>query len=67
MSNKPGSIQTIFGNPVKLTNPIDQAKLIRKISDTEYLEQWEIEYLNEPGHLYIALIRKDNELEVTPK
>jgi hypothetical protein len=58
--NKPGDIQMIFGNPAKCTHPIDQAKLIKKISETENLEQWEVEYLNDPEHHYNALIKKTN-------
>ena len=58
--NKPGDIRMIFGNPAKLEHPIDQAKLIKKKRDTPLLEEWSVEYLNEPEHTYNVLIRKDN-------
>ena len=59
--NKIGDFRTIYGNPIKCINPIDQAKLVRKISDTQFLEQWEVEYTNELGRLYVALVKKDDE------
>jgi len=58
---KPNDIVTIFGNPAKSTNPIDQARLIKKISDVGEFERWYIEYLNDEGHKYDALIKKQNE------
>ena len=58
---KEGDIITAFGNPVKCTHPIGQAKLIKKISEhSNLLENWWIEYLNNPGRQYTCLIRKPN-------
>lgn len=61
--NKVGDIRMIFGNPVKCEHLIDKAKLIKKISDSGVCEQWVIEYLNEEGHEYVALIKKQNEVK----
>jgi len=56
---KEGDIVMVFGNPAKCTHPIDQAKLIKKIGDSnEIFEQWLVEYLNDPDHHYNALIKK---------
>ena len=57
--NKPGDVVMIFGSPVKLEHPIDQAKLLEKKRDSSpFLEEWWVEYLNEPDRRYIALIKK---------
>ena len=58
--NRPGDIQTIFGNPAKLEHPIDQARLIKCVRDCVTLEQWTVEYLNDEGHTYNVLIKKNN-------
>lgn len=60
MSRSPGDIVMIFGSPVKREHPIDQARLIRKLSENGKLEQWSIEYLNDEGHFYEALIKKED-------
>jgi len=57
---KAGDIRMIFGNPAKLEHPIDQAKLIKCISDCVNLEEWVVEYLNDEGQFYNVLIKKDN-------
>lgn len=63
---KSGDIQMIFGNPVKLEYPIGQARLVKKLSDCNenlvpmfHVEQWEVEFLDDEGHTYPALIKKD--------
>jgi hypothetical protein len=56
---KEGDIVTVFGNPVKCEQPIDQARLIKKVNDLGICEEWTIEYTNEEGHRYNALIKKD--------
>jgi len=62
--NKVGDICMIFGNPVKLEHPIDQAKLIQKIKDVPgNMQQWWVEYLNDPDKQYIALIQKEEDGE----
>ena len=58
--SKPGDIQMIFGNPAKCIYPIGQARLIEKLSETEILEQWQIEYLDDEGRFYTTLIKKTN-------
>ncbi len=40
---KPGDIEMIFGNPAKLTNPIGQARLIKKLADYPGFEEWKVE------------------------
>ena len=67
---KEGDICMIYGNPAKCTHPIDQARLIKKISETASLEQWYVEYLNDPDKQYTALIKKeegDNTLNIDIK
>jgi len=50
----------IFGNPIKMEYPIGQAKLIKKVSDINgKAEQWCVEYLDQPDHQYVALIKKE--------
>lgn len=62
--NKSGDVVMIFGNPVKLESPIDEAKLIEKKSDLPgNLEEWWIEYPNDPGRQYVALIKKQEDKE----
>ena len=61
---KENDIVTIFGNPVKLTYPIGQARLVKKISDdtsenTQILEQWQVEFLDDEGRTYNQFIRKN--------
>jgi hypothetical protein len=59
---KPGDTVMIFGNPVKNEYPIGQAKLIEKASDIrEVLEEWWVEYLDQPDHKYVALVKKQTE------
>ena len=58
--NKPNDIRMIFGSPVKCEHPIDQARLIEKISDEGILEQWLIEYLNDSARKYPVLILKES-------
>lgn len=59
MNRQAGNIETIFGNPFKCEHPIGQAKLVTKENDvTDKLEQWWVEYLDNPGHQYIALLKK---------
>jgi hypothetical protein len=58
---KKGDIVMVFGNPIKLQQPIGQARLIKKLPSTNLnsvLEQWQIEYLDDEGHVYEALIKK---------
>jgi len=62
---KPGDIVTIFGNPIKLEHPVGEAKLIKPISRENKLEQWEVEYLNDEGHTYMVLIKKDDGKKVS--
>ena len=58
---KEGDVVTTYGNPVKNTHPIGEAKLIKKISDhSDLLENWWVEYLNNEGHQYPCLIKKTN-------
>ena len=57
---KQGDIVMVFGDPINLKYPIGQAKLIRKISDcNDYVQQWNVEFLDDEGHTYPALIKKD--------
>jgi hypothetical protein len=59
---KSGDIVTIFGNPIKLEYPVGQARLVKKSSDcnkSQIVEQWEVEYMDDEGHTYPALIKKD--------
>jgi nuclear transport factor 2 (NTF2) superfamily protein len=63
---KKNDIVTIFGNPVKLEYPIGQARLVKKLSDCDestIAEQWEVEYLDDEGHTYPALIKKENKIK----
>lgn len=56
---KAGDIETIFGNPIKCEYPIGQAKLIEEATDVQdKLEEWWVEYLDQPDHQYVALIKK---------
>jgi hypothetical protein len=50
-------IVMIFANPIKCEQPIDQARLVRRIIKFTSMEYWEFEYLNEEGKLYKAFIR----------
>ena len=58
--NKPGDIIMAFGNPITLEVPIGQVRLIKKLTETEKLEQWSVEYLDDEGHFYNTLIKKTN-------
>ena len=58
---KENDVVMIFGNPLKSMYPIDQAKLIEKVSELPLFEEWWVEYLNEPDHKYVALIKKDEQ------
>ena len=58
MTYKPGDIIMIFGSPLRCEVPISQAKLIKFIRDLGKLEEWEVEYLDQEGHFYTALIKK---------
>jgi hypothetical protein len=55
---KPGDIVVVFGNPLKSERRVGQAKLIQKLSESTNLEQWSVEYLNNEGYFYNALIKK---------
>jgi hypothetical protein len=48
---KPGDIVMVFGNPVKLTNPIGQARLVKKLPNNAtnpiIIEHWQIEFLDD--------------------
>jgi len=62
---KIGDIVMVFGNPVNLTYPIGQATLIKKTGEKcGKIEHWEVEYLDDPGHTYAALIRNPEFNEV---
>ena len=56
---KPGDIIQTFGNPIKLEHPIGQARLIKRLSDHDELERWEVEYLDHEGYTYNVFIKKD--------
>lgn len=59
---KAGDIVMIFASPIKRENPIDQAKLIQKKQDLpNNLEEWWVEYLNDPDKQYIAVIQKEED------
>jgi len=58
--NKPDDIVMIFGSPIKLEHPIDQARLIKYIRDCGKLEEWTVEYLNDESQFYNVLIKKDD-------
>ena len=55
---KIGDIVMVFGNPFKCEHPIDQARLIEKLTESTNLEQWRVEYLNDEGLFYNVLIKK---------
>ena len=56
---KEGDIVMVFGQPIKLTHPIGQARLVKKIKDQGSIELWHVEYTNDEGHTYEAFIKKD--------
>ena len=56
---KEDDIVMIFGEPIKLTHPIGQARLLQKISENEVLEYWKIQYLNDENNTYFQSIRKN--------
>ena len=52
-------IVTIYGNPVKSTYKIGDAKLIHKICDvSDNFEQCQVSYITEPNIIRAALINK---------
>jgi hypothetical protein len=58
---KEGDIVMLFGNPITNTHPIGQAKLVTKLSDYgKSLENWKVEYLDDEGHFYNCLIKKED-------
>ncbi|HQF50817.1 MAG TPA: hypothetical protein PK588_08630 [Paludibacteraceae bacterium] len=57
---KPGDIEMIFGNPAKLTNPIGQARLIKKLADYPGFEEWSVEFLDSEGHCYNVMLKCEN-------
>jgi len=61
---KPGDIVMVFGNPVKLTNPIGQARLVKKLPNNAtnpiIIEHWQIEFLDDEGHTYNQFIRNSD-------
>jgi hypothetical protein len=58
-NRKPGDIEMIFGNPVKCTTPVGLARLNQHIRDvSDHVEQWLVEYLDQEGHFYEALLKK---------
>jgi len=60
--NKPGDIRMIFGNPVKCEGPSGQCKLIKKVRNVAVkLEEWSVEYLDDEGRFYTALIKKNTD------
>ena len=66
---RPGDIVMVFGNPIKLTNPLGQARLVKKLPDNAtnnpiIIEHWEIEFLDDEGHTYNQFIRN---ADGTPK
>lgn len=52
MTHTQGDIIMGFGNPITSTIPLGQVRLHSFISDTEKLELWLVEYLDQPEHLY---------------
>lgn len=56
---KPGDIIQTFGDPITLRFPMGQAKLIRRLSDHDELERWEVEYLDHEGYTYNVFIKKN--------
>jgi len=58
--NKPDDIVMVFGNPVKCETPVGQCRLIKKRRDIRtILEEWNVEFLDNEGHFYDALIKKN--------
>ncbi len=57
---KPGDIEMIFGNPAKLTNPIGQARLIKKLADYPGFEEWKVEYIDNDGYQYNVMLKCEN-------
>ena len=58
---KAGDKVLVFGNPIKSTAPVGEAKLIKQTgNETISLEEWYIEFTNEPGQTRKALIKKNN-------
>jgi len=58
---KPGDIRMIFIDPHNCESPVDQARLIKLKQDCGKLQLWTVEYLNEEGHYYDVLIKKERE------
>ena len=60
--NRPNDIVMAFGNPIKCLVPTGQCKLIKKIRDVgNILEEWSVEYLDDEGRFYTALIKKNTD------
>ena len=57
---EPGDVVMIFGQPMKLTHPIGQARLIEKIFETDTIEHWRIQYLDDENNTYDQFIKKLN-------
>lgn len=65
---KPGDIEMVFGDPIKCTKPIGQAKLIEKTSNVgDKVEEWWVSYPNDhdPDKQYLALLKKEDEKNKT--
>jgi len=58
---KAGDEVLVFGNPIKCTDPLGKAKLVKPTGNkTISLEEWYIEFSNELGQIRKALIKKNN-------
>ena len=55
---KEGDIVMAFGDPIRLRIPLGQVRLIKKLGDYGRVEEWNIEYLNSPGHYYNLMLHK---------
>lgn len=52
-----GQIVTIYDDPVTKTKEEGKARLLNQTHfDTDGLEQWEVEFIDEPGHEYSRTI-----------
>jgi len=54
---KPNDIVMIYTSPVKCEQPEGQAKLIMLIDTFNNLEDWEVEFLDQPNQIYQRLIK----------
>ena len=57
---KTGDKVQIYGQPMKKELPIGEAKLIEKIGETDKLEEWLIEYTDQPKQKHIQFIKKES-------